>query len=213
MPRLGAGTSEEVDRFLAWAEGPPFLGDGSRLLQPAVLVLTGSIWVLLALFAAGIVEAALWLVPVVLGLGAVVRAGLAHPAHGWIAPAAGQRALARYGHLLEHAVRAPRIWTCALGAFTNRLTADWRRRARAACGSCNRILGFGELRHSAGIFHFPIQALTLWDFHVVFALERWRAEAGSHVRGWFEAVAELDALAVLAAFGATTRTGVDPGRR
>ena len=38
----------------------------------------------------------------------------------------------------------------------------------------NRILGFGELRRGAAILHFPVQALTLWDFHVVFALERWR---------------------------------------
>ena len=39
----------------------------------------------------------------------------------------------------------------------------------------NRILGFAELRNGAALLHFPIQAFTLWDFHVLFALDRWRA--------------------------------------
>jgi DNA mismatch repair ATPase MutS len=61
-----------------------------------------------------------------------------------------------------------------------------------------RILGFAELRTGAAIFHFPVQALTLWDFHVVFALDGWRRDAGRRVRDWMEAVGELDALSALA---------------
>jgi DNA mismatch repair ATPase MutS len=63
----------------------------------------------------------------------------------------------------------------------------------------DRILGYADLRRGAAILHGPIQALTLWDFWVLFALERWRRDAGSHVRGWLQALAEIDALAVLAA--------------
>jgi DNA mismatch repair ATPase MutS len=63
----------------------------------------------------------------------------------------------------------------------------------------NRILGCAELRRGAAILHAPIQALTQWDFFVLFALEGWRRDAGRHVRGWLEALGELDALAVLAA--------------
>jgi DNA mismatch repair ATPase MutS len=63
----------------------------------------------------------------------------------------------------------------------------------------NRILGFAELRSGSALLHFPIQAITLWDFHVLFALERWRGTAGAHVRDWIDAVAELDALCCLAA--------------
>jgi DNA mismatch repair ATPase MutS len=44
-----------------------------------------------------------------------------------------------------------------------------------------------------------MQALTLWDFHVLFALERWRQAAGRHVRDWLDAVGEMDALSSLAA--------------
>jgi DNA mismatch repair ATPase MutS len=62
----------------------------------------------------------------------------------------------------------------------------------------NKILGFGELRRGAAILHFPVQALTLWDFHVLFALERWRRSSGRHVRDWLDALAELDTLSHLA---------------
>ena len=70
--------------------------------------------------------------------------------------------------------------------------------APACMRQLNRILGFGELRHGAAILHFPVQALTLWDFHVLFALERWRRMSGRRVRGWLDALGELDALAQLA---------------
>src|SRR4029453_8750235 len=62
----------------------------------------------------------------------------------------------------------------------------------------NRILGFAQLRAGAPIFHFPHQALTLWDFHVFFAFDAWRRKVGSSVRGWMEAIGELDALSALA---------------
>jgi DNA mismatch repair ATPase MutS len=64
--------------------------------------------------------------------------------------------------------------------------------------SLNRILGFAKLRHSFPLLHFPVHAVTLWDFHVLFALERWRRVAGSRVRGWMEAIGELDAASALA---------------
>src|SRR5262249_17835638 len=41
-------------------------------------------------------------------------------------------------------------------------------------------------------------ALTLWDFHVLFALERWRRRNGRRVRDWLAALADMDALAALA---------------
>ena len=170
----------DVERFVAWAEGPPFLGPNGRLLQIAVLLLTAAIWILLALFAAGVTDVALWLIPAVTGI--VLSFGLAVTVGGWLDRAgAGQRSLERYGALLAHAVHAPRT-VPRLDALYHRLTADGRE-APAGMRRLHRILGFGELRHSAGILHFPIQALTLWDFHVVFALERWRVRVGPPRRG------------------------------
>ena len=92
----------------------------------------------------------------------------------------------------------------------------------AACAASIASSGFGELRRGAAILHFPIQALTLWDFHVIFALERWRQASGPRVRGWLAALGELDALALLAnarrdnpdwAVPEITETAGDRGRR
>jgi DNA mismatch repair ATPase MutS len=47
------------------------------------------------------------------------------------------------------------------------------------------------------LLHLPIQALTLSDFHVVLAMERWRSRAGREVRRWFDTLGSVDALAVL----------------
>ena len=80
-----------------------------------------------------------------------------------------------------------------LVALLDRLSADGQP-APASMRRLNRILGCAELRRGAAMLHFPVQAFTLWDFHVLFALERWRVSSGRRVRGWLEALGELEAL-------------------
>ncbi len=198
----------EVDAFLAWAEGPPwstsFAVPLSRGLHATVfpgamylvvLALTASIWILLALFLLDVTDAALWLTPlaagVVLSFGYAARIYRAFNRAG-----AGQGALSRYAALLEHAT-AVSFESPLMRTLHDRLTVDGTS-AAARMRRLNRILGWAELRSGAGIFHFIIQAFTLWDFHVLFALERWREAAGKQVRGWLDALAEIDALSSLA---------------
>jgi DNA mismatch repair ATPase MutS len=109
---------------------------------------------------------------------------------------AGQSALGRYAGLLEHAVAVPSS-SPRLAAIRQRLSAAGKPAPRCM-RKLNRILGYGEFRRSAALLHLPIQALTLWDFHVMFALDRWRRANGAHVREWLQAVGELDALALFA---------------
>src|SRR5262249_49557054 len=109
---------------------------------------------------------------------------------------AGQRALSRYAALFEHATTAS-FSSPLLRALHDRLAAEGKS-APDCMRSLNRILGCAELRSGAGIFHFIVQALTLWDFQVVFALERWRQAVGRHVRDWLDALAEIDALSSFA---------------
>ena len=199
----------EIEAFVAWAEEgrAPSLNE-ARPGQPAVhaavfpplrivvLVLTAAIWSLLALFVAGIIDAALWLVPLTIGV--VLSFAMAKRLHASFARAgAGQQALGRYAALLEH-VSSADFEAPALRVLHERLSAGG-----IAAPHCmrrlNRILGFAELRTGAALLHFPIQALTLWDFHVLFALDRWRRVAGSRVRGWMDAIGEVDALSALAA--------------
>ncbi len=199
----------EIDAFLTWAEGP---GWSSNFAIPvkrglhatifpgaiylAVLALTASIWILLSLFLLDVTDAALWLIPMVAGV-VVSFAYVGRIHRAFNRAGAGQHALSRYAALFEHASTA-RFESPLLRTLHDRLSADGKS-APACMRRLNRILGCAELRSGAGIFHFLMQALTLWDFHVLFALERWRQAAGRHVRDWLDAVGEMDALSSLAA--------------
>ncbi len=203
-----AARQPEIDAFLAWAEsGDPTLDVSmpirrgwhtSLFLGPVyavAILLTLSIWVLLILFLLDIIDAALWSLPLVAG----VVYSFAHAKRTYRTfdrAGAGQNALSRYASLFEHATNTA-FASPALRELHQRLAANGKV-APACMRRLNRILGFAELRTAAALLHFPIQAFTLWDFHVLFALDRWRRQAGSHVRGWMEAIAELDALSALA---------------
>jgi hypothetical protein len=185
----------EIDAFLNWAEGA---GRSPGLPGPvygAAVLLTASIWILLILFVSGFLDAALWFLPLLAGL--VFSFGYARRIYTQFDRAgAGQGALARYAALFEHATRTSFV-SPALRQLNARLSVDGKS-APACMRQLNRILGFAELRSTAALLHFPIQAFTLWDFHVLFALERWRRRAGAHVRDWMDAIGELDALSALA---------------
>ena len=199
----------EIDAFLAWAESPPLARDFAVRVRPGlhatifftpvywlVCALTAATWVLLALFVLGVVDAALWLLPMLAGLALWFAMGKTFHSQ-FDRAGAGQQAIGRYAMLFTH-VTSRAFASPLLGQVHGRLSARGKL-APACMARLNRILDFASLRQSAAILHFPIQAVTLWDFHVLAALERWRASAGAHVRAWMMAVGELDALSALAA--------------
>lgn len=189
--RARGARQEEIDTFLAWTEA----SKSSNQLYVVAASLTLSIWILFALFLLNVVEAALWLLPLVAGLilsfAYANRIGAAFHRAG-----AGQHALTRYAALFEH-VTATRFGAPALRSLQDRLSAEGKA-APVCMRRLNRILGFAELRSGAAILHFPIQAFTLWDFHVLFALEGWRRSTGRHVRDWLDALGEMDSLSAFA---------------
>jgi hypothetical protein len=71
--------------------------------------------------------------------------------------------------------------------------------ASAELASLARIVGFLDARRNE-VFRFFIGPLVFWDVHCASALLRWRARAGTRVRGWLDALAETEALASLGAF-------------
>ena len=177
---------DDVERFLAWAEGEPFLGRHGGLVHATVLALTAAIWILFALLRGQLTASAFWMVPVAIGI--VLSFVLARTGRE-LAGSCGRRSeCARAIRPAARARRARAAKRTATRRASQRLTAEGRQ-APACMRRLKRILGFGELRRGAAIMHFPIQALTLWDFHVVFALERWRRAAGPRVRGWLDALA------------------------
>ena len=188
-------TQLPIDGFLAWAESQASPLPYFTALRITVYVLTASIWVLIALHATGVTPA-FWPLPLLAGM--ILSFVTAYGVHGAFNSAgAGQRALRQYAALLAHVV-GPRFHSPRLTALQARLGSHTEP-APAAMRRLNTILGFAELRAGSALLHFPIQAATLWDFHVLFALERWRRVVGPHVRDWLAAAGELDALACLAA--------------
>jgi hypothetical protein len=199
----------EIDAFLGWAEGPECSIDFAVPLVPGLhstvflgalwfvaAALTASIWILLALFLFGAIDAALWLIPLMAGV--VLSFATSKMTHSaFHRGGVGQHALGRYAALFEHVTNTAFV-SPALRDLHERLSANGKA-APACMRRLNRILGFAELRTGAALLHFPIQAFTLWDFHVLFALDRWRRVAGPHVRAWMDAIGELDALSALAA--------------
>ncbi len=185
----------ELDRFLAWAEGSDPLGPRSGLVQTVVLLITGSMWLLMAAEYVGIMSGSFWAIPFVIGL--ILSFAYAYPVSAILDRAGGgELALSRYAALFTHAVSlAPT--SARLSTIIQRLHVDGRPVAQRM-RQFNWILDFGEVRRGAAFFHFFIQGLTLWDFHVIFALERWRRRNGPRIRDWLESLAELDVLSVMA---------------
>jgi hypothetical protein len=188
-------TQPQIDRLLAWAESQTPLLPGGAGLRATVVGLTAVIWAAVALAVAGVLPWPLWAIPIVPG----VILSFAFTKRIWTAfdrAGAGQRALGSYadlfGQAASHRFECPR-----LADVQGRLSAGGAS-AYACMQRLNRVLGFAELRTGAAMLHFFVQGLTLWDFHVAFALERWRLMAGSRIRGWMAALAELDAIATLA---------------
>ena len=186
---------ESLASFFAWAEGadrPLPAYDAVRVVVYAILA---TAWTLLALDFSGAWPNTLWSIPFLLGM--VLSFFTAVPvSHAFDRAGAGERTLRRYAGVFAH-VESQRFSAASLVALQGRLRATGRP-ASAVMRSLNRILSFADLRRGAALLHFPIQVLTLWDFHCLFAVEGWRRTSGARVRQWFSAAGELDALACLA---------------
>lgn len=183
------------DRFLAWAEAEPSAFSRGwvrwvmRLWTAATLICAA------AAVAGGrtpLAWAWLW---APLALGAFVFSVLsAKRIHAELdAASIGPYAFANIVSIVRLAEGLP-AHAAALDAIRDRLARPSP--ASQALAVIGRRVGWSELRH-APVLHLPVQALTLWDFHVLFALDDWRVSRGRHARAWLDALAELDALVAL----------------
>ena len=186
--------SSALERLVEWTEDEPWL-----TARPAVLwvarLLGGATVVLILLQVAGVLETSAW------GVTLVVNLVLIGWLHGRVqrtldrASNAGD-ALREYAALFE-LIASERFESGSLASLQTGLLGG-ATPPHVELRRLDRINGFANMRRSAAIFHFPIHALTLWDVHVLDRLERWQRRVGPHVRGWFEALATVDALSSLA---------------
>ncbi|HXO30578.1 MAG TPA: DNA mismatch repair protein MutS, partial [Thermoanaerobaculia bacterium] len=192
----------DVEPFLRWAEGGPWL-----LARPALLwAARGAAVLTIAAFALALAPGApisplLAMVILNLGLTYACRAELGA---GLGRVSATRDEMMRYAAALRQAASqpfaAPRL--AELAAALQATTAPDRRGttppAHAALAALESRLGLADARHSAPV-HFLLQVLTLWDFHVLASLEGWQRTAGRRARRWLMALGEIEALAALGA--------------
>ncbi len=192
-----AAANDEADPapFLAWAEGQDSLSRQTWLrwyawLGPAALVILASA----SYF--GLTPYPLWAIPLLLNL--VVGATAGRSAYHTIsAVAADHRAIAAYAGQLDLLTAAP-----FNDAHLRQLHATFGEGDASAPAMLRRLGHIASMAiPPSSMLYLPIQALTLWDVHVVFALERWKHQAGSRVRSWLEALGTFEALAALASLG------------
>ena len=183
----------DLERFLAWVESSPALV-GRRALVWSVRILTVAIWLGVAAHAAGAATAWAWLTPAIAG--AVLSVAFARRVHETFDRAfSGGRVFRRYADLFALVcgleVGAALVTDCRRRLCAGGAAADHMRRL-------DRLMALADVRYAMALVHGVVQGLTLWDFHVVFALERWQLAAGPRVRAWMDALGTVDALAALA---------------
>ena len=187
---------DSIAAFRRWAEDPGPALRGLPLIKAAVYIIVAAIWIFGGLHFSGVMPNSLWGIPLLAGI-ALSFVTAASVSRVFDEAGAGERTLAQYAGIFEH-IDSRRFTSPALATLQQEMSAAGRR-APAAMRSLNRILAFADLRRGAALLHFPIQAVTLWDFHCLFALESWRRAVGARVETWLRATAELDALSCLAA--------------
>ncbi len=193
LARMSRGVGPRtLERFAEWCESPPWL-----LERPAILwagrITTAATIVAFLLQAAGAISWPLWAVTATLGLFVILlaRQGLSHGVKVGGVPSEQLRHHAAMLRLiLLSRWESPRL---------QHLHDSLRHSGCDAAGELarlERIVAFAEVRHSP-MLHLALQWLFVWDVHVAAALERWRLEAGVHVRGWLESLGEVESLSAL----------------
>jgi ABC-type multidrug transport system fused ATPase/permease subunit len=182
-----------VSKFVDWAESESWL-EQHRWLVGAARILPVGILVLLVLGVYQIVPGSLWLLPVILGM--VISMIYCRKIHSIFHLISSRRDEIRsYSDLFRLATRLP--GTCRqLERLQQQLpsgnAAPYRRLALLG-----RIMDLANFRYSPMVYMF-VQPLTMWDFHVLWLAEAWQRRTGGQVRGWFAALADLEAFASLA---------------
>lgn len=193
LGRLAGAGAHDLDVLLAWAESAAWLS-ARPVLRWFVRALPTATILLIALNAVGVVGGAWWLLPmaVALALSFWHREEIRKPLDRafW-----RERILGHYETLFRR-LTEPSFAAAVLRRIQSELGASGEAAFHQIL-RLRRIVGFADLRH-VPLIHFPVQLVTLWDFHVLWFLERWQARSGRHLRAWFDALGELEALGALA---------------
>lgn len=192
--RASASSKADPQALIRWAEEGAAL-DSIRWAKPLPFLLPPLTITLGLLAMEGWVPyAALW-VSLALQLAVVwlTRRALTPVFDGLAVGEAGLARLASSLGAVEHEPFShPRLRELAIGL------SEGAERASRRLLALGRWYSFAELRRTQ--FHPAVNLLFLWDLFFLSRLDGWRQRHGRYVRGWFENMAELEALSCLAGF-------------
>jgi hypothetical protein len=185
----------DPEPLLAWAESEPKL-----LQKPVLAVLSKILPVFTCAYLAWAMyhgwHALTWVGPLVVQ-GILLATAQAYTGAVFAAVSSHQGAFLRYGPMLalleQTQAKSELLVDLKRATETDGLPPSARMR------QFERIVGWFELRHN-GLVYPIINLVLMWDFHCVFALERWQKSAGKQVRAWFNTLGELEALSSFAGF-------------
>jgi hypothetical protein len=179
--------------LLGWAEAKDTLSPGLRALgfaAPALLLAMVALGPAL-----GLPAKATWLATaLVIGVGASVGVKLSPLLS---AASAREQAVSRWRGMIAAIEREP-FEAPGLVRLRESLGANGRK-ASDEIAALARIVGFVDARRNE-VFRLLVGPLVMWDVHCAAALLRWRDRAGPHVRGWLDALGQVEALASLGGF-------------
>lgn len=193
------GGEPDPEPLLRWAEGPTVL-----LHLPLCRALRFLPLVTMSVLGAALVLPAarqlLFLLYVLLGIHvlALLFAG-PRAARLFARVSSSEAALSAYGEMLNLAAAAP------LAQPENRRLLELLRGQKGvtpekALASLRGTYGMLELRQNLFMW-VPLNLFLLWDLFFALQLERWQLAHGPRLRGWLEALGELEARAGLANLG------------
>lgn len=181
-------------RFLAWTNDTQRLASGRSWLTLWSVVSPVALVALIVAQISGALVYPLWLLVILANMGVIQVYGKR------IEESIDQVAESRgaflpypplFAFLREQSFEAPLLRRAHASLAAVSGAADTRLRALGA------IMRFGDLRLS--VIAPALQLILLWNVHTLRMLEGWRERTGAQVGEWFDLLAEIEALAGLAA--------------
>lgn len=200
-----AEAGSDPEGFLEWAKSAPWL-TGRHWVIWASRILPLSILTCAILGPMGIVPASSWMIPFVLTI--VLSSMYCQQMHEIFAAISTRHGeIGHYADLFQW-IDAASVNSAPMKELQDQ-TAAYGVEASREIQRLGQIMDLANLRFSS-MAYFLIQSVTAWDFHILALLERWQRRNGSHVRSWFEALAQWEALASLAGLAHDNPTWVFP---
>jgi predicted ATPase len=189
--RLMGKAQPTYERFLDWAEGEAWLPQRPWLLWLARLLPILTIGMLVVQLA-GLTRYPIWLPFLLANL--TLLALYLRPVNEAINGAIERQRIFRTYAELFRQITAHSWASPALQQLQAELSAD-NLRADQQMLRLARMMPLSDIRRA--YFFFLMEWFLLWDFHLLWLLERWQRRAGKHARAWLVALGEIEAMMAL----------------